>query len=237
MTQSGPGNDRDPIPFEEVEPKVAPRAVEAPTRRAATPAGVHGSSPAKSKCPRCGYSLQGLEGARCPECGFDGKSAVAMSRRERAAREQKSEYVKWLGLVALGLVIMAVATTFAGWMNGELADVPMQIVAGIVKYIILVPIGFAAYSLLAMIWFGNDNPAGITILRLAAAYALADAISAVVSLVFILFLTQALIFIGYVALLMKFLELDAVEAMVLALVTAVFRFIVIVWILHMMGVF
>lgn len=235
MTQSGPSKDRDPIPFEEDGPKVAPRAASAPVRP--IPAGVHGSSPAKPKCPRCGYSLQGLEGARCPECGFDGKSAVAMSRRERAAREQKSEYMKWLGLVALGLVIMGVATTFAGWMNGELADVPMQIVAGIVKYIILVPIGFAAYSLLAMIWFGNDNPAGITILRLAAAYALADAISAVVSLVFILFLTQALIFIGYVALLMKFLELDAVEAMVLALVTAVFRFIVIVWILHMMGVF
>lgn len=131
---------------------------------------------------------------------------------------------------------MAIATFFAGWMHGELNEVPMRIVASLIKYIALVPIGFVAYMLLAMIWFGSDNPAGITLLRLAAAYALADAISAVVSIVFILFLAQALIFLGYVGLLMKFLELDAVEAMVLALVTAVFRFIVIVWALHMVGV-
>ncbi len=112
----------------------------------------------------------------------------------------------------------------------------MRVGIALVKYAALVPLGYLAFALLAMVWFGTDDPAGITILRLAAVYALADAVSSIVTIVFILFLTQALIFVAYVGLLMKFMELDAVEAMVLALLTAAVKFIAIVWLLSLVGV-
>lgn len=131
---------------------------------------------------------------------------------------------------------MALAVAFTGWLAGEIDQVPLRIVVAVGSYFVLVPLGYLAYVLLAAVWFGSDSPPGITILRLAAAYALADAVSEVVSIVFILFLTQALIFGAYIGLLMKFLELDAIEAMVLALVTALLKFIVIVWVLHAIGV-
>jgi hypothetical protein len=227
-----------PIPFEEdVAPPPRVQVPKTPlTKPGATNRQPASNAPAP-KCPDCGYSLAGIQGARCPECGGDiGKSSVAKARRQRAAVEQRSEYWKAFYITLAGLAVMALAVAFTGWLNDEFDQVPLRVLVALGSYVVLVPLGYLAYFLLAAVWFGSDEPPGMTILRLAAAYALADAVSEIVSIAFILFLTQALIFGAYIGLLMKFLELDAMEATVLALVTALLKFIVIVWVLHAIGV-
>lgn len=41
-----------------------------------------------SACPRCGYSLKGLERPLCPECGTDALAFLAKARRMTMEREE-----------------------------------------------------------------------------------------------------------------------------------------------------
>lgn len=230
--KTNPDHDRGPI---QLEPDAKPEPTAGPKPTNHSP--LHKTAPPSPNCPDCGASLAGIVGARCPNCGADaGMASVAKHRWDRANAEQRAEYWKWVRIALIGLAVMAAALAFRGWIDGEMDKVPMQIVVALLKYAALVPLGYLAYMLLALIWLGSDDPAGITILRLAAVYALADAATAILTILFILFLTQALIFAAYVGLLMKFLELDPVEAMMLALLTAAIKFIALVWLLSLAGI-
>ncbi len=109
-----------------------------------------------------------------------------------------------------------------------LAAGPLGIVAYAVRLMVLVPIGFAVYWILGILWFGFDAPLHVIILRLAAIYAVTDGVLILFS--HLTFLGPLSFIIGglagiltYVGLHMELLELEIGEAILMAALTFIIR--------------
>jgi hypothetical protein len=171
------------------------------------------------KCSKCGYSLAGLDSALCPECGTIN---VPKSRRDRdredSSKVVRNEYIKPVLMMAIGLgVSLAIANSQGFGMEASIIY--------LIKYAIFVPFGVLGFFLCCMIWIGFDAPMHLTAMRLAGIYAVVDAVDATLELmplpiVLITWLVPAVL---YIILLSQILDLELVDAFLLALVTFFIR--------------
>ncbi len=91
-------------------------------------------------CPKCGYSLVGIDGARCPECGATEEDRVARLKfYERFRRESWRSFIVGLMIAGVGCVIVVLfgnndalfayfdpfAILFAGYSLSLIVDTPL----------------------------------------------------------------------------------------------------------------
>lgn len=219
-----PGADRGPIPLAENSgPRPAPPA----------PA----SRPDVTRCPACGYSAVGLVGATCPECGADmGRAALLADRKAREARDRRAAYFRPMTTAAVAVVVMMLAVVFHNWASGEMDILPARLVEVFVSYVLTVPAMLVIFTVIAALWFGSDDPLLITLLRLAAACAFADAAGEVVTIVWLLFLTRILMLGAYIAAYIKLLDLEPIEAVALAVITVMVKYLLVSSVLGHAGI-
>ncbi|HVZ92978.1 MAG TPA: hypothetical protein VG797_00560, partial [Phycisphaerales bacterium] len=168
------------------------------------------------KCPKCGYSLVGLPGMVCPECGANIAAAVKVNERERGAREDlKRDYLRALGLMLGGWAGVTILLA----LRGEIGSVPLYLI----EYVFMVPVGLVVFFVCSALWIGFDAPWGITAVRLAAIYALADVVGELMGFVPILFVGPAVTALAYIMLLESYLDIDKGDAIILAILTAAAR--------------
>lgn len=121
------------------------------------------------KCSKCGYSLEGLEGDRCPECGHVNRHVYRAKSRvlaDESRQIERMEYLKPTITLGAGVVLVVAILGIGG--NWESAatwavGLPLRVVMGTV-----------AFFLCCLWFFGFDSPWRLTMLRLAATYAIAD---------------------------------------------------------------
>ncbi|MEK6701524.1 MAG: hypothetical protein AABZ53_04625 [Planctomycetota bacterium] len=192
---------------------------------------VTGATPSPSggrKCLKCGYALEGLTSARCPECGTMNTAAqrVATSK-EKAYRESvRLEYTKPVWMFVIGLVL-SVALAALSTKGNVTASTAMLVY--LFKYALYVPSGVIVFLLCCAIWIGFNAPIHLTALRLAGIYAITDAVASVVGFIIPMQLIVWLaMLLTYVGLLQDMLELDLVDAILVAVVTFFVRLGVVV---------
>jgi hypothetical protein len=223
--------DDAPIPL---EADSAPAQTPAKVRPIAAPLSTSPAMPAAKQsaakappvlCPRCKYDIRNLKGDTCPECGTSLLSAIrTQERKARARGDLKRVYVQATKATMAALALMAGVLL----LKGEISDFPMYLI----RYAVFVPIGLVVFAVCSAIWIGFDQPFGITALRLAAIYAIADAVGEVVrGIPLAQFIVPALVYIG---LLIKWLELDSQDAVILAVVTGAIRSILLLIVFTML---
>lgn len=223
--------DDGPIPLESTPepPRAAKQARPATMPTSPVPAAPIAKKPvAKAPpvfCPRCKYDIRNLTGDTCPECGTSLLSAIrTQERKSRARGDLKRVYVQAAVAMTAAIALMAGALL----LRGEISDLPIYLI----KYAVFVPIGLIVFVACSAIWIGFDQPFGITALRLAAIYAIADAVGEVVrGIPLAQFIVPGLVYIG---LLIKWLELDSQDAIILAVVTAAVRSILLLIVFTML---
>ena len=167
---------------------------------------------ASGACAACGYSLTGLTLAatRCPECGAilpriraDRRSAEAAELARQAWREPVWYLVPALPVVAV------LAAAVGGW---ELA------IAYIIGFVIMLPVLLGSYLLCCWMWLGFDAPWPLILLRLAAVQAVSDVGFFAGSFTGVTILALALGGLVYVGMMVKLMEIDAGDAILVGLV-------------------
>ncbi len=178
------------------------------------------------KCKSCGYDLRGLSTAKCPECGTVNVKPTRQERdREDAARVRRNAWLHPIIMIVVGLTVISI---MVGAAHGSAA------VAGqLVAFGISVVLGLLVYLFCSVLWIGFDEPIPLTALRLTGVYALADIGYTAIGLLPI----QVGIFMGfgfwtaatviYVLLLSHIMELDLVDAIIVAIVTTVAKVIIV----------
>lgn len=197
------------IPFEPTPPAAA--TARAPARMMPPPRPGAATDP---RCPHCGYSMKGLRSLKCPECGKTVSPSRLGRPRDLGVATQRAELRSTAIMLIVGLAsAFTMYSISAGW-------------AGAVTYAIIfaisVPAGLIAYFLCCLIWIGFDEPLPIVAFKLAAIYAVVDALAAALSFIplFGLGLFNTLVtLIAYTSLLMSRLELDSGDAVAVAFVT------------------
>lgn len=198
-------------------------------------------------CPNCRRAV-GAEAAICVGCGMDlrtGKRLTAvvgvdregekkkaaakprsqLSRREREIEESmriaRRAWINPIIMIAVGVGIMSIVY---GSQAGAAGVLGYLIAFGIQLFI-----GLVVYFVCSIMWIGFDEPIPMTALRLAGVYALADVAFSLVGMVAVpgLGLMGMAVFIipmfVYVGLLSQVMEIELVDAIIVALVTAVVR--------------
>lgn len=171
-------------------------------------------------CLHCGYSLAGLKTPRCPECGALNTPAERRRASEaKAARDTvRIAYVKPLIMFAVGFIISASVL-------GTVEDDWWALVAYLIKYAIYVPTGVLGFFVCCYLWLGFDAPLHLTALRLAAVYAVTDAVGSMLWFLPIPFLAMVIALFVYVGLLADMLELELGDAVIVGFVTFVIRLV------------
>lgn len=208
---SRPEDASIPLELEPETPRIATRApiVPASPPIASKPA----SRQSGPECPKCGYSIVGLKSDVCPECGGSITFNVlrGADRKKEARKQLRHEYRR----AAITLVMSFGAVALLTALYGEFGVFWLSLI----KYAIFVPIGLASYFLCCMLWIGFDQPWGITTLRLAAIYAVLDAIAVAISSVSVALVSWLLLSFVHITLLSKWLELDTQDAVLVSMVT------------------
>lgn len=227
-----PDDHDDAIPLEEPEPEPVRRAPP-PAPRPPAPGVVFTQNGAvavrkdqarvrkDAECPNCKYSIVGITSARCPECGVELLPAIAAAARAAKTREGlRHEYTAAFVVLAFAvLCLSAVVTLTAG-----AAQVPIELLG----LAIITPMAFVAYLICCTLWIGFDMPLGITAARLAAVYAWAGVTVAVFHVIFPYVPIVGWIFSLFVmyGLLIKWLDIDFIDAFAIAFVTNCVAFVV-----------
>lgn len=181
-------------------------------------------------CIQCGYSLRGLKSDRCPECGALNSTRGRKAHGEaKAARDTVREaYTKPLIMFAGGLgVSIAAAMIGAGSANEGL----LAAAAYLLKYAIYVPTGVAVFLACCLFWMGFDAPIHLIALRLAAVYAVTDAVGVFVAFIPLGIIQLGIMVIVYVGLLQDLLELDLSDAILVGVITFAVRAIMFMFLL------
>lgn len=178
-----------------------------------TGVGASAKKGGKIVCAFCGYDLKGIRKPRCPECG---KVQPLITEKEDRAAESKAiarkAYWKPILMIVIGLgglIIMGAAQGKGGATVVEL----------LLKYAIGVPIGLLVYVLCCAIWIGFDAPLHRVTLSLAGIYAVVDLVSAVLGLIPIPVIGWVASIITYIGLMMDELDLDLMDAVIVAFAT------------------
>jgi ribosomal protein L32/predicted RNA-binding Zn-ribbon protein involved in translation (DUF1610 family) len=159
-------------------------------------------------CVKCGYDLTGLKTAQCPECG------TVNSRQARARADDRitlrSMYVKPAIMAGVGVLLSC----------GIHALLHQSVPFYLFYFAVTAPVGFLVYLACSIAFIGFDEPLGVTFIRLAAAYAMADVmfagIDAIPYIGWYAWPFEAMIYTG---LLMNLMELDFEDARVVAVIT------------------
>lgn len=165
-------------------------------------------------CPACGYDLKGLNKPRCPECG---KVLPLVTEKEQRDAESKSIARKAYLRPILMFVIGILGLLLLGVLRGQ--GGPDLILKLLLTYAVGVPIGLAVYVLCCLIWIGFDAPIHRVALSLAGIYAIVDLVGAVLGLIPMAVIAWAGGVLTYVGLLMEELDLDLVDAVIVAVAT------------------
>lgn len=214
--------DDAPIPLEATpQPSRAPtQARPATNPLPAVPGPSVGRKPVAKvppvHCPQCKYDIRNLAGDTCPECGISLLAAIRkQERKSRARGDLKRAYVQSMASMVLAFGLMAGMLL----LMERIDDLTLYLI----KYTVFVPLGLVVFAACSAIWIGFDQPFGITAIRLAAIYAIADAVGVAVKVLpipLVQFIIPSLVYIG---LLIKWLELDTQDAVILAVVTGAVR--------------
>ncbi len=192
----------------------------------AEPTATHVPKP----CKKCGYDMTGTKTGRCPECGTI--NTRMLRARQTEANTLKSMFVGPAIMIGIGLAISVVVFFIQGMMSstvvgaaggGGIAGGAGTAAWYLAYFIINVVVGFAAYVGCSIAFVGFDEPLGVTFVRLAGVYAVADAVGAVLRSFIPGFIAWPLLAIIYVGLLMQVMELDWEEAWLVSIVTYIVR--------------
>lgn len=181
-------------------------------------AGADGPTGAGRACVKCGYDLAGLKSPRCPECGtLNSPRARRRARDDRDARAvERTEYTKPLIMFAAGLAISSAITAGVG-------DGVQAILWYLIGYALYVPAGTGAFFVCCLLWIGFDAPMHLTALRLAAVYAVTDAVAGVMGFVPLPIIPMLVVLFTYIGLLMDLLDLDVQDAVIVAVATSLIQ--------------
>ncbi len=143
-----------------------------------------------------------------------GNSLLAADRRARAKRELFAEYRR--SALIMGISVAAALGILL--IRSGVDAAPFVIGGYLVWLAVMVAIGLGVFFACSVAWIGFDQPLLVTVLRLAAIYAIADTVALVIPGVPVL---SWLVVAGvYVGLLSKWLQLETRDAVVVALLTA-----------------
>jgi len=183
-------------------------------------------------CANCGYSLKKLKQMICPECGTPFRIP---SRRDwhdqdnkRTVRDAYRRPLIYLGVGLAGLAIVAL-----------IQRNPMDIPFYLLRYAIEVPAGVTAFLLCCVLWVGFDAPVHLIALRLAGIYALVDFITTIAGAFTYGLLAFPVGGLFYISLLMKELDLDMQDAVIVGLITFICKLVFyagVAWGLAKMGI-
>ncbi|GJM18085.1 MAG: hypothetical protein DHS20C14_02980 [Phycisphaeraceae bacterium] len=205
---------------------------EAPVRRPPVPRPEPVALP-PAPCPECGYDLRGNDSGRCPECGW--RVSQARIRAERERRERKVHEQAWFAPLMIllgGILVVVVSFGYEGYAVGGAGEAAFYLVIGAVQLTVSVVVGWGVFFLLAAWWFGWSHTIPVTMLQVAAAYAGAMGVSAVLALSGVPVLPWLVSCAVLIGLLCRLLDLEANEAVLLALMSWAIKFFVAMFIVN-----
>ena len=182
-------------------------------------------------CPRC-HSVIPSDETACRICGFDtvtGEMTTPMTAERDRPRQRDAAWsrrrMRWEYYKPLLMILIAggILLTIIGVMH----DPTTAVVTALFYLIVEIPIGLVVFWLCSILWIGMDAPLHLTALRLAAVYAVADLVGFVLGFIPILFVGWLLMLFVYIGLLMDMLDLDAPDAIGLAIATFLVKFAII----------
>lgn len=172
---------------------------------------------AGKKCGKCGYDLTGLKTPKCPECGTVNRPLTKQEQYRKDSRDlARREYLR-------PVILFAVALAIAAAINASIGR-GVNLPEYLLTYAISVPIGLVVYLMCCAMFLGSDAPLGLTCLRLAAVFALADIIVGVASVVPVFYVTIAVVIASHGLLMHKLMDLDLQDALIVGAVTALTRY-------------
>lgn len=177
------------------------------------------SAPARvdGLCPGCGYSLRGLPlvATRCPECAT---LLPSPGRRSRSAESAAAVAAAWRE--PLWYLVPALLATIVMLL---VMDGPVLALIYLVAFTIMLPVLLGAFLLCCSLWIGCDAPWPLALLRLAAVQAVCDAawfagVSTGIPLLPIL-----LGAVAFLAMMVKLMEIDTVDALLVGVAGLVLK--------------
>lgn len=200
-------SDGSAIPLEDgggADPRLAAPAVAPPVIPVKPRAEVRVERAATAKCPACGSALAGGMSDTCPACG-----SKLLAAKRRADREIESK-IDFRQALVKSLVLLAIAFgTLWGSMAlmGMMDSVPMFLKV----YAILIPMGVGLYAFMCAWMMGFDQPFVPAAIKIVAIYMFTDAVGALANVLPFLFLPWLFMLVSYIALSIKWLDLEIGE--------------------------
>lgn len=154
-------------------------------------------------------------------------------QREATERTGRMEYIKPLVMLVIGGGVVMALLTFAGSGDPDELSGPAAALLYPVRLVFALFFGVAGLWLAAKLWLGGVGPLGLAILRLAGIYAATDLIPIIAAP--LQFLGWFVYLVCYVGLLAWLFDLEAIESMMLALITFVLKILASFTILSLLG--
>lgn len=163
-------------------------------------------------CRHCGYDVSGLARGKCPECGKPfSDNPMMQAAREEGDRAARRAYLQPAIMTAAGLTLGCLCLLF----YGGAAAIPWWLASFVIK----VPVGLAIYFACCAIWIGFDQPAGMASIQLMGIYAVVEGLMIATAPIGLGIIMPLALTCVYVWLLAKILDLETVDAVVVAIST------------------
>lgn len=231
-----PGSASAPEPdIYDLEP-----ADEPAPRRAPGPVAVVPRGPVAVPCPSCNYDLRGVTEWRCPECGES--FTQGSLERDKRARESTVRDTSWFAPALMLLIGGAASAVFYAILASEAgaSGVAWVLMFLTVNLVISIGVGSAVYAAFCVFWLGWAQSIPTTILQVAGVYAVATAAGALAQLLIPLPIIPGLIgAVTLIGMLCKVLELEYAEAIAVAFVSWMIKFMagmfIAAWMMQQVG--
>lgn len=171
------------------------------------------------RCPDCGQDIRALTTIDCPACGVNVLSALRRRESNRAGRVELLESYR-AALVPLVISYALLAASIAVF--GDPGDAAWFAL----RQSFFVPVAVGVFLMSSITWLGRDRPLLIGVLRLITAIAISDLAGFFMWWVPILFMYQVVVTLVLMGMIVKLLELEYQEGMILGLVLGALRYII-----------
>ncbi|MEZ6242959.1 MAG: hypothetical protein R3B57_07945 [Phycisphaerales bacterium] len=183
------------------------------SQRVRTPRGA--KKPAIA-CHNCGYDMSSLRTLKCPECG-----ALRPPPSAKGPDKPDRPVLDALKAPAICFVVGMLGITAVGIISGE----PLLPLVYLVLYLVVLPVGLLVFYVCCYLWIGFDAPFYLNAAALLGTYAIADLVGAVTSpLGFLGWVLQLLVYVGVLS---KLLDIELVDAILVALITGIVKFVIV----------